>query len=241
MSQSISRQIASAHGKMAFNVWMFSIAASRYDLGTRCLSLGQDACWKRQLLELLPRSDELLSFLDLACGTGDVALLIKERYPNSWVQGVDLSADMLLKARLKPKANQVSFTQADMCRLPVASNSVDVVTGSYALRNAGDLNEALAEIGRVMKPGGIGIFLDFNKLPGSIPSCLQYVLIKFWGSLWGTLLHLNPSVHGYIADSLKQFPSGPDLIELFRRHKMQLANDKILALGAIRLWAVRKL
>jgi ubiquinone/menaquinone biosynthesis methyltransferase len=239
--QGIGCQIASGSGKIAFNEWMFSVAASRYDLGTRCLSLGRDASWKRQLLELLPNDNEQLSFLDLACGTGDVALMIKGRYPNSRVQGVDLSENMLLKARLKPRADRVTFTRADMCRLPVAGNSIDVVTGSYALRNAGDLDEALAEIARVLKPGGIGVFLDFNKLQGSIRSRLQYAVIKLWGSLWGTLLHLNPSVHGYIADSLKQFPPGPDLIERFRDQGMELANDKIMALGAIRLWTVRKL
>lgn len=241
MFQNIGQQIASSSGKTAFNEWMFSIAASKYDWGTRGLSLGQDASWKRQLLELLPPNDAPRSFLDLACGTGDVALMIKGRHPDSLVQGVDLSENMLSKARLKPTAERVTFTQADMCRLPVPSGSVDVVTGSYALRNAGNLDQAVAEISRVLKPGGIGVFLDFNKLPGDVASRLQYGVLKFWGSLWGTLLHLNPSVHGYIADSLSQFPTGSELTELFRRHGMESEINRTMALGAIRLWTVRKL
>jgi ubiquinone/menaquinone biosynthesis methyltransferase len=241
MSQRISHQIASASGKTDFNEWMFSIAASKYDWATQVLSLGQDAGWKRQLMELLPYSDDEMTFLDLACGTGDVTLLVKEQYPKSVVQGIDISEHMLQRARTKPKAEGVTFAQADMCRLPVPSNSVDVVTGSYALRNAGNLNQALAEISRVLKPGGMGVFLDFHKPQSKLAQQAQYATLKFWGALWGIILHLNPSVHGYIADSLKQFPAGPELVDLFRSHGMELASDKTMLLDTIRLWTVRKL
>ncbi len=233
-------KIATPAQKTSFNTWMFTVAASRYDWATRCMSLGQDGTWKQELLEMIPPPEGKvqMSFLDLACGTGDIALAIKRKYPESRVEGIDLTECMLGEARKRPDAAGVIFTQGDMCSLPVESHSVDVITGSYALRNAGDLDRAIGEVARVLKPHGRAVFLDFNKMPAGFLSKAQYWVIKFWGAFWGVVFHFNPSVHSYIADSLSQFPSGLDA--RFKQHGLELERDRKMVAGSIRLWGLKK-
>lgn len=88
--------------------------------------------------------------------------------------------------------------------LQALCSSVDVVTGAYALRNAPSLRAAMEEVHRVLKKGGTAAFLDFHRMD-RLKAPLQYLIGWIWMSLWGLLLHGHTS-HGYIADSLNQFP-----------------------------------
>jgi demethylmenaquinone methyltransferase/2-methoxy-6-polyprenyl-1,4-benzoquinol methylase len=86
------------------------------------------------------------------------------------------------------------------------SGSCDVVTGGYALRNAPDLDAALAETARVLRPAGTAAFLDFSAPRSPVLRRVHYALLLFWGGLWGLLIHGNPRVYAYIARSLARFP-----------------------------------
>jgi len=154
--------------KRAYNERHFAEAASRYDLATRMMSLGRDAAWKRALVAALPDLPSPVC-VDLACGTGDVAFLLAGRYPGGVVTGLDLSAPMLAIARDRNRFPNVRFERGDLCDLPFPDGSADVVTGSYALRNAPDLRKAVAEVHRVLSPGGVAAFLDFSN-PERSPS-----------------------------------------------------------------------
>ena len=150
--------------KRAYNERHFAEAASRYDLATRMMSLGRDAAWKRALVAALPVLPSPRC-VDLACGTGDVAFLLAKRYPGGVVTGMDLSAPMLAIARERNRFTNVRFEPGDLCDLPFSDGSADVVTGSYALRNAPDLREALAEVHRVAVAGeedGVALTLDLQ-------------------------------------------------------------------------------
>ena len=225
--------------KRAYNERHFAVAAPRYDVATRAMSLGRDAAWKRALVASLPDLSSPVC-LDLACGTGDVAFLLAERYPRGTVAGIDLSAPMLDLARGRNRFRNVRFGQGDLCDLPFPDGSADIVTGSYALRNAPDLREAVAEIRRVLKPGGVSAFLDFAKPESSLLQRLQYLLLRGWCGLWGLLLHGTPEIHGYVAESLRAFPDRGRLLEIFREHGFGVSAGRRFFLGITGLLILRK-
>ena len=211
----ISDHILEPDKKRFYNERHFGEAASRYDRATRFMSLGQDRRWKQALIDTLPAGGQPVC-VDLACGTGDVTFALAARYPGGRIIGVDLTAEMLEIARDRNRFGHVSFLQRDMCVLPLAEESVDLVTGSYALRNAPDLERALMEIHRVLRPGGTAVFLDFRKAERPALQRVQYRWLRLWCGFWGLLLHGNREIHGYIADSLRAYPSPSRLKALIR-------------------------
>jgi demethylmenaquinone methyltransferase/2-methoxy-6-polyprenyl-1,4-benzoquinol methylase len=225
--------------KRAYNERHFAEAAPRYDLATRMMSLGRDAAWKRALVGALPSLPSPVC-VDLACGTGDVAFLLAGRYPGGVVTGVDLSAPMLAIARERVRFANVRFEQCDMCGLPFPDRSVDVVTGSYALRNAPDLRNAIAEVHRVLSPGGVAAFLEFSNPERSSLRHLQYLLLRGWCGFCGLLLHGTPEIHGYIAESLRVFPARNQLREIFGEQGLGICSDRRFFLGITELLVLRK-
>jgi demethylmenaquinone methyltransferase/2-methoxy-6-polyprenyl-1,4-benzoquinol methylase len=225
--------------KLAYNRLHFSEAARHYDLGTRMLSLGRDASWKRQLVDALP--DEPATVLDLACGTGDICFLLAERFPKASIEGLDLTRDMIEIAEARNHFGaRVGFVQGDICNLAYDDASQELITGSYALRNAPDLSRALQEIHRVLRPGGVAAFLDFSKSVSRSVQTIQYWALRIWGGLWGLLLHRNPSVHGYIAASLRCYPDRRQLNLLFRQLGFEHISSKSFVFGCVELVLLRK-
>jgi len=205
MPLSMKNSLRSPQGKLQFNEAHFSIAATKYDFATQALSLGRDVHWKDELITLLPEKEKPVC-LDLACGTGDLTFRLAERYPEGQIIGLDLTEAMIERAQVRNTHANVQFTINDMCQTGLADNSVDIVTGAYALRNAPSIQQALREIHRVMKPGGTAAFLDFAQPRQRTLQVLDYFMLKVWGSFWGLMLHANPTIHGYISESLKTFP-----------------------------------
>lgn len=225
--------------KKYYNERLFSVVAPKYDFVTRALSLGQDAAWKRELIALLP-SSERPHCLDLASGTGDLAFALAAKYPEGCIVGLDLTSAMIKKAREKNIYRQVTFVQGDMTKTGFADASFDIITGGYALRNAPDIDCAIAEIARLLKPQGVGAFLDFSKPSRGLLSYGKQAALKLWGSMWGLLLHGKPAVYGYLAASLARYPSRDAL-----RHKMERAglvqlHSRLFFLGMLELIVVKK-
>ena len=225
--------------KRIYNERHFAEAAKRYDVATRAMSLGRDAAWKRALVAALPDLPSP-SCVDLACGTGDVAFLLAERYPGGTAVGVDLSAPMLAIARDRNRFPNVRFERVDLCALPFPGSSADVVTGSYALRNAPDLRKAIAEVYRILSPGGVAAFLDFSNPESPLLRRMQYLLLRGWCGLWGFLLHGTPEIHGYVAESLRVFPTRNRLRGIFREQGLGIRADRRFFLGITRLLILRK-
>lgn len=235
----IGQQIDSPDKKRDFNERHFTEAASRYDVATRAMSLGRDQAWKKYLVAALPEIAEPVC-VDLASGTGDVVFLLAERFPQGRVTGIDLTENMVTLADQRNRFDNVSFACQDMGDTDFDDESVDIVTGSYALRNAPDLEMGLLEVNRILKPGGYAAFLDFSKTGHPIVQTGQYWLLKCWCGLWGTLLHANPTIHAYIADSLKQFPTRDDYYQLVLQSGFDLVSSQLFYFGMLELLVVRK-
>lgn len=236
-----SAELANPARKRTYNRNLFSIVAPKYDVVTRVLSFGNDGMWKRRLVGMLP-SRVTGQAVDIACGTGDIAEAMARRYPDAQVLATDLNPDMIARAkrRLHEYGDRVQALEADMTQLPVQSGSVEVLTGGYALRNAPDLSEALAEVARVLKPGGTAAFLDFSRVPSPFGFAWRYRLLRFWGHVWGRILHGDPEVYAYIARSLRSFPPRNRFHALAASHGLRLKRSRLFFLGIMELSVFRK-
>ena len=224
MASPIRSAIQTPDSKRSYNHGLFTRVATEYDLATRAMSLGRDQTWKRRLVRLLPdlRAPKCV---DLACGTGDVMRELQRRYPEALIEGVDLTPAMIEVARQRCPGPGVSFRAVDMCHTGIADGWADVVTGSYALRNAPVLDEALAEVRRILRPGGHAAFLDFAKSPARWRQSMQLPLLKTWGAFWGMVIHGGPE-HAYIAESLRQFPDRLTLRGKLVQHGFELKTSR---------------
>ena len=207
----LRRAFDSPEAKLAFNRRLFSTIAPRYDLITRVLSYGQDARWKRRLAAIVeahagethqdPRVNRRRRALDLACGTGDVAMLLARTHD---VTALDLTLPMLRLARAR--GARARWLAGDMTRLPFASGAFDVVTTSYGLRNVPVLETALQEIARVLRPGGLCVSLDFNKPESPVVRAIYLGYLTVTGAALGLVLHGDSETYRYIPHSIRRYP-----------------------------------
>jgi len=202
------------------------------------MSLGRDRIWKRRLVSLLPAVASP-NCVDLACGTGDVTRELASRFPAGRIIGLDLTPAMIEVARHRCPSENVRFSVADMCRTQLPDGWADVVTGSYALRNAPVLDDALREVHRLLKPGGYAAFLDFAKSPVRWQQALQLPLLKWWGGFWGIVIHGGPE-HAYIAESLRQFPDRKALRAQLERHGFELQRTRSCFGGMLEILVLRR-
>jgi ubiquinone/menaquinone biosynthesis methyltransferase len=218
----------------------FAAAASRYDLATRAMSLGRDGAWKKALVGSLPVLSSPLC-VDLACGTGDLAFLLAEKYPAGKIVGMDLSGPMLELARARNRYGNVRFTRQDMAAPGFPAGTIDVVTGGYALRNAPELGPVLDEVRRMLRPGGVAAFLDFAKPATRFLQAPERWLLAAWCGFWGLALHADPGIHGgYIAASLSSFPDRSRLRELIVSRGLEPVSSRRFFLGITELVVFRK-
>jgi ubiquinone/menaquinone biosynthesis methyltransferase len=183
---------------------LFSTIADRYDLITVLLSYGQDRRWKRRLAALASISAGM-RVLDLACGTGDITFELTAR--GAHTVGLDITPRMLELASAKRQdPTNPKFVAADMMALPFAPTQFDVVTAGYGIRNVPVLRPAIAEIYRVLKPGGLFLSLDFNRPSSALVRAVYLSYLTIVGSALGLVLHRDPDTYRYIPESIRRYP-----------------------------------
>lgn len=217
--------------KRAYVRRLFSTIATRYDLITVLLSYGQDRRWKRQLVSLAdPRPGT--EALDLACGTGDIALSLAGR--GARVVGLDITHRMLQLASDKQGArtSKAAFVAGDMMALPFPDNRFDVVTTGYGIRNVPDITTAIAEMRRVLRPGGLLLSLDFNRPSNPVVRAGYLAYLTIVGSTLGWALHGDPDTYRYIPESIRRYP-GAARVSAVMREQGFTSSDYIPVLGGL--------
>lgn len=196
---------------------MFSDIAPRYDLANDVLSLGIHRRWRRALLALAAAKPGE-SVLDCATGTGDVALAFARALGSeSDVVGSDFNAEMLERARTKSArlGLNVTWDVADATRLPYAAKRFDVATIAFGIRNVDDPRACLAELGRVIKPDGRVVVLEFGQPHGLFGSAFSIYARRVIPVL-GQALTGNRAAYEYLPRTQAAFPSGDDFLNLMK-------------------------
>lgn len=209
----LAAHLADPARKQAFVTPMFDVIAPRYDDFTRLFSFGMDRRWKDALVgravAALPPS--ATRALDVACGTGDLAVAVARARPGLAVTGVDASPRMIAAAQSRHGtagefgSPVVRFAVGDAMRLDLPDASVDLLTAGYCYRNVPDWRAALAEAARVIRPGGIFADLDFFRPAFGPWRALLLWYLRRAGDLVGWAWHRAPVVYGYIAPSIDGF------------------------------------
>jgi demethylmenaquinone methyltransferase/2-methoxy-6-polyprenyl-1,4-benzoquinol methylase len=187
---------------------MFDRIAKVYDLLNTVMTAGLHHRWRERAADLA-RVGPGSRVLDVATGTGDLAIELARRVaPGGEVVGSDFSEAMLARARTKPKpaGAELRFEWGDALELPFADGTFDAATVGFGARNFSDLERGLAEMTRVVRPGGRVVVLEFTS-PTRAPLSLFYSLwfdrvVPLLGRLAG-----DPDAYSYLPDSVKRFPA----------------------------------
>jgi ubiquinone/menaquinone biosynthesis methyltransferase len=205
---------------------LFSTIADRYDLITVLLSYGQDRRWKRRLVSMAPDGPRVRA-LDLACGTGDIAYALQGRAAR--IVALDITPRMVELARAKdprPGPGVPQFIVGDMTSLPFDASTFDVVTTGYGIRNVPRIAPALAEIHRVLRPGGMLLSLDFNRPANALVRSVYLAYLTLVGSTLGFVLHGDPDTYRYIPESIRRYPGAEAVCAL--AHEQSFASCEYL-------------
>jgi len=206
---------------------MFAGISPRYDLANHVLSGGVDAFWRARAARMIAAGSPS-KILDLATGSGDLAMALRRACPDAEITGADFCLPMLEVARRKGVGPLV---QADGLALPFADASFDAVTVAFGLRNMASWEVALGEMSRVLRPGGRLLVMDFAMpragwLAAGYRLYLHHVLPRLAGWLTG-----RPEAYEYLGESIEGFPRWEDMCKLITRCGFQETESRALALG----------
>ncbi len=197
---------------------IFSNIAHRYDMANDVISFGVARFWRTKLVRL-SGVDKNSNVLDVATGTGDLAIEFKQTAVNGDVIGVDFCANMLIPAPKKAldRNLKVTFKQGDAMALEFSDQTFDVVSISYGLRNVVDAALAVKEMGRVLKPGGRLMILETGRseMPVFAP-LFNFYFAKIM-PIFGGFLSGSKDAYQYLDASSKNFPYGGKLVELIEK------------------------
>jgi demethylmenaquinone methyltransferase / 2-methoxy-6-polyprenyl-1,4-benzoquinol methylase len=206
-------------GKKEQVAQMFDTISKNYDDLNRVISFGIDLKWRKKVLKLVSNTNPK-NVLDIATGTGDLAILMAETSAEKIV-GLDISAGMLEvgrnKIEQKKLSSKIEMVLADSENMPYPENTFDAITVAFGVRNFENLEKGLSEILRVLKPNGIFVILE-TSVPEKFPFKQGY---RFYSRnilpLIGKLFSKDNSAYQYLSDSASIFPYGEKLNNILRK------------------------
>jgi demethylmenaquinone methyltransferase/2-methoxy-6-polyprenyl-1,4-benzoquinol methylase len=215
---------------------MFGSIARRYDLANHALSCGFDFYWRKRAADIVQKWQPR-EVLDLATGTGDLALVLQRRLSNARVVGADFSEEMLAVAESKG-LREVAV--ADARQLSFADESFDVVTIAFGLRNLPDWGAGLREIHRVLRPAGHVLILEFSLPRGALLRSLYRLYLHRWVPFLGHALTKQKGAYDYLGESIEKFPSGQSMIRLIEASGFVRATARSLTGGVVTIYTAER-
>ena len=222
---------------------MFGRIAGRYDLLNHLLSFNLDKRWRARAVErvadVLKRPNARV--LDLCCGTGDVLLALEDRGGRS-VLGSDFCHPMLVEANRKiaSKRFKTPLFEADALALPMADNSLDLITVAFGFRNLANYERGMKEMLRVLKPGGVAAVLEFSQ-PTNKPFAALYGFFSTKVLPWvGGMISGSSDAYSYLPESIGKFPGADDLAAQMKRAGFSRVEFERMTGGAVALHLATK-
>ena len=222
---------------------MFDGIAHRYDFLNHFFSLGIDVLWRKSCIRML-KKEHPQTLLDVATGTADFAIEAVRMGLDVHVSGVDISAGMLEVGREKVAArgwnDRIELIQGDSVALPFDDHTFDAYTVAFGVRNFEDLQGGLRDMLRVLKPGAMGLVLEFSK-PKHFPIKQVFGLyFKYIMPTVGKWVSKDPSAYTYLPESVQAFPEGEGFLEELRRAGYEDVQAKSLTGGIATIYTGRK-
>ena len=194
---------------------MFGRIAPRYDLMNRLMTFGQDMRWRRFLVQQLNLS-ETSTLLDIASGTGDIAFEARRQFPGATIIASDFALSMMQFGRRRRPGHQVSWSAADALNLAFPDAAFDAVMSGYLFRNVLDIERALSEQLRILKPGGRMATLDTSPPPENLLKPFILIHLKYVIPALGKIIAPDPDAYTYLPASTMRYKTPEDFAQLMR-------------------------
>jgi len=222
---------------------MFNHIANRYDFLNHFLSGGVDNFWRRRAIrELVPIHPGTI--LDIATGTGDLAIMMAKRLRAKKITGIDISPGMLELGRQKINKLNLSscirLQEGDSEAIDFPADSFDAVTVAFGVRNFQNLEKGLQEMFRVLKPGGKLMILEFSKPERGLFRLLYRTYLRHIASGIGKIISGNADAYKYLHDSVHAFPEGEDFRRILDNIRFTNIYSKKLSLGICSIYCGTK-
>jgi demethylmenaquinone methyltransferase/2-methoxy-6-polyprenyl-1,4-benzoquinol methylase len=218
---------------------MFETIAFSYDFQNSFLSLRRDSYWRRAMAQCLRLPTEAL-VLDMATGTGEVAVEICKHHPRVGVVGVDFSPKMLRIGRRKGKFkrfdSRIHLSLGDGRQLPLKSASFDAATIAFGIRNIEERDQALAEFYRVLKPKGQLLIMEFDIPDDPLLGTIYKLYFDYLMPPLGNLLSRTNYAYSYLATSVHGFPSAPEFLQEMGKAGFASLGIKKLTYGVAKIF-----
>ncbi|AZB07965.1 bifunctional demethylmenaquinone methyltransferase/2-methoxy-6-polyprenyl-1,4-benzoquinol methylase UbiE [Chryseobacterium sp. G0162] len=220
---------------------MFDNIAPKYDLLNRVLSMKIDILWRNKLVKWM-KNDNPQEVLDVATGTGDLAITI-EKGTGSKVVGLDLSQQMLNVGVIKIKKlkldGKISMQKGDAENLPFEDNRFDAVSVAFGVRNFENLTKGLAELRRVVKDNKSVYILEFSKVEGFMGPLYMFYFKNILPAI-GKLVSKDNRAYTYLPDSVNAFPFGEKMKQILLDTGFKKVEYKKLSLGIATIYKATK-
>lgn len=221
---------------------MFDAISGNYDGLNRVISLGIDVKWRKKVVEIVGKNNPK-QILDIATGTGDLALMMAKLNPERIV-GLDISSGMLAVGKQKiAKANlsdKIEMIIGDSENMPFEDDTFDAITVSFGVRNFANLAKGIQEIARVLKPTGVLVILETSN-PTKFPFKQGYKLYTNIAlPIIGKLFSKDKIAYSYLSESANSFPFGEAFNNILQKNGFSITEDKPVTFGVATIYTARK-
>ncbi len=222
---------------------MFNNIAGNYDFLNHFLSMGIDKGWRKKAIAEIAKVQPT-NILDVATGTGDLAIVAAEKLSPMHIIGVDIADKMLEVGRKKVEEKKLSkiikLQNGDSESMPFANNTFDAITCAYGVRNFEHLEKGLMEMSRVMRPGGKLAILEFSH-PKVFPvKQLYHFYFRFILPMLGKIVSKHSRAYTYLPESVMAFPEGKTFCTVLEHCGFKQPKAKALTFGICTLYTATK-
>lgn len=218
---------------------MFDSIAPAYDFMNRAMTLGIDKLWRAKAVKMIRRRQPA-DILDVATGTGDLAIKLAREIPGVRVTGVDLSEQMLAigrdKVRLAGLSDRISLCKADCLALPMADASFDAVTVAYGVRNFEHLAQGYREMARVLRPGGMLCVVELSVPQSRLVRPFYELYTRRIIPVIGRMVSSDRSAYTYLPASIAAMPQGERMLAIMEEAGLVRPALRPLTLGVCTIY-----